>query len=92
MVDGIFSTELIQQVRDAAMQLFPDGTGPLIDDFGANGALCFPTVQDDLSCVNNIPIHERLIQAAGELLGCTSSGLRLTQADLWGNVHIATWK
>ena len=83
-MDGIFSPELIQEVRTAAMKIFPNGTGPLVDDFGANGALCFPTTREDLGCVNSIPVHERLIKAVGELLGCTSSGLRLTQADLWG--------
>jgi hypothetical protein len=87
-VDGIFSPELLQRVRISALKVFPDGTGPLVDDFGANGALCFPTLTEELSCVNEIPLHERLIGAVGELLGCTSDELRLSQADLWGKPYV----
>lgn len=84
LVNGIFPKELVEQVRHAAISVYPDGSGPMRDDFGSGGVMCFPCVRDDLLVVNEIPLHMRLIKAVHQLLETTNDGIRLTQCDLWG--------
>ena len=42
-------------MREAALRVYPDGSGTMRDDFGSGGAMCFPSVDDDLLVVNEIP-------------------------------------
>lgn len=45
----------LPQVREAAVRVYPDGSGPMRDDFGSGGTMCFPSVDKDLLIVNEIP-------------------------------------
>mmetsp|Transcript_23852 Transcript_23852/g.34985 ORF Transcript_23852/g.34985 Transcript_23852/m.34985 type:complete len:365 (+) Transcript_23852:35-1129(+) len=84
LVSDVFPDTLLQQVRNAAIEAYPEGTGPMKDELGSGGKMTFPVCDDAFQVVNKIPLHMRLITAVTQLLGCNSDDLRLSQADLWG--------
>lgn len=84
VVNGVFPADVLDRVNKAALKVYPDGNGPMVDDFGSGGKLCFPVVEDGLTCVNEIPLHIRMINAIAQLMGCSGEDLRLCQSDLWG--------
>ena len=81
LVSALLPETLIRQVREAALQRFPvagSQDAERYTNFGSN--IVFPSSLDGF---NDLTLHPRLLAATGQLLGCTTTDLRLTQSDLW---------
>jgi hypothetical protein len=84
LVDEVFPSELLQQVKaDAAGNFPPPGSGEAesIRDFGSGGRMDFPCPNSN--SFNQIIVHHRLLKAVSQLLKVPIDDLRLTQGELW---------
>ena len=82
-ISGMLPKELIASVRSAAGSKYPEAGTPeaeSISDFGSFGALNFPS---QVSALNELTLHPRLLQSVADLLATAVTDLRLTQSDLW---------
>ncbi len=80
-VSGVFPADLIDELRSAAVALFPapgSDEAAAFTDFGS--AHTFPSA---LAGFNAVTLHPRLLKAVAALLGTPVDELRLTQSDLW---------
>ncbi|MEM7274660.1 MAG: hypothetical protein AAF547_16360 [Actinomycetota bacterium] len=80
-VSGILPADLVEELRTSAADRFPTpGTDEAnaIADFGS--AIVFPS---EVTALNRVALHRRLLRAMGQLLGRPIADLRLSQADLW---------
>lgn len=82
-VSGLFESELIERLRADALAVFPAPGSPAAAkarDFGSGGRLIFPARSE---AFNGLTLHTRLLASIAQLLEVATSGLRLTQSDLW---------
>lgn len=77
VVDGLVPIELVRAARAAAADTFAASN---VADFGSGGRFVFPS---DVTALNEITLHPRLLHGVAQLLGCGVRSLRLTQSDLW---------
>ena len=81
LVSGIFDDALVSALRAAAAERFPEpGTEAASQtaDFGSD--LVFPS---NISELNSLTLHPRLLGAVASLLGRPVADIRLSQSDLW---------
>lgn len=81
LVSGVFDESLIEALRAAAAERFPEpGTEAAgqTADFGSD--LVFPS---NLSELNTLTLQPRLLNAVSSLLGKPVADIRLSQSDLW---------
>ena len=81
LVSGVFDAALVEQIRGAARERFPDPDSveaAATADFGSN--LNFPST---LPGFNDLTLHPRLLGAVAQLLDTAVTELRLSQSDLW---------
>jgi len=82
-VSGLVPDDLIIKLQQAATSIYPapgSDKARQIAHFGSDGRLTFPS---QVECLNQVTLHESLLEAVAQLLETLPSDLRLTQSDLW---------
>lgn len=86
VVNGVIEETLLEHVASLAHDFYAmDKVKGVRADFGAVDyqEMVFPSLDPKHADINALVLNERLIDACSQLLQCSATDLRLSQAELW---------